>query len=165
MSEPIEVGPYPVTPVDAAAEAVLVVSRLLVGVAAQSLAATEAHITLAQYRALVVLGSTGPQNLGAFADALGVHPSTLTRLCDRLVAKGLIERNVSAESRRETTVTLSASGRALVRAETERRRAAVREIVEHLDVATQRRVASAFTALADAADQGQFHAWRLGWTA
>jgi DNA-binding MarR family transcriptional regulator len=150
---------------DDATEAVVVVSRVLVGVAAQSLAASEAHITLAQYRALVVLGSAGPQNVGALAEALGVHPSTLTRLCDRLVAKGLIERKVSTQSRRETTVALSTSGRALVRAETDRRRAAVREIVECLDAATQRHVASAFNALADAADHGPFHAWRFGWTA
>jgi len=143
----------------------VLVSRVLVGVAAESLAATESQLTLAQYRALVVLGSAGPQNVAALAGALGVHPSTLTRLCDRLVAKRLIERRTSPTSRREVMVTLSETGRRLVRAETRRRRAAIREIVARLDRPTQLQIVAALGALVDAADEGPFHAWRLGWTA
>src|SRR5438552_18482085 len=56
---------------DAATDAVLVVSRALVGIAAQSLAATEAQITLPQYRALVVLSARGAHNLAASAERLG----------------------------------------------------------------------------------------------
>ena len=150
---------------DAATEAVVLVSRVLVGVAAQSLAATESQLTLAQYRALVVLGSAGPQNVVALAELLGVHPSTLTRLCDRLVAKGLVERRMSPTSRREVVVTLSETGRRLVRAETRRRRAAIREIVARFDRCTQLEIVSVLGVLGDAADEGPFHAWRLGWTA
>ncbi len=150
---------------DAATEAVVLVSRVLVGVAAQSLAATESQLTLTQYRALVVLGSTGPQNVAALAELLGVHPSTLTRLCDRLVAKGLVARRTSPTSRREVVVALSDAGRRLVRAETRRRRAAIREIVAHLDRRTQLEMVAVLGTLVDAADEGPFHAWRLGWTA
>src|SRR2546423_15581452 len=83
------------------ADAVLAASRALVGVAARSLAGTEATVTLVQYRALVLLGSRGEMNVGSLADALDIHQSTATRLCDRLVAKGLVARTASAESRRE----------------------------------------------------------------
>src|SRR5437868_15225897 len=88
---------------DAVAQA-LVASRALVGVAARSLSALEADVTLPQYRALVLLSSRGEQNVSALADALGIHPSTATRLCDRLLNKGLIDRATSAGSRREVAL-------------------------------------------------------------
>lgn len=150
---------------DAATDAVLVVSRALVGIAAQSLAATEAHITLPQYRALVVLATRGAQNVGALAEGLGIHPTTLTRLCDRLIEKEFIERTNSAENRREVYLTLSNTGRALVRAETKRRRAAIRALVGRLDRDTQIEIVDACTALANVAQEIPSHAWKLGWTA
>jgi DNA-binding MarR family transcriptional regulator len=151
--------------VDDATDAVLLVSRALVGLAAKSLAATEDQITLPQYRALVVLDSRGDQNVSTLADTLGIHPSTLTRLCDRLIEKRWIERRTSGESRREVTLGLGEKGRALVRAETERRRRAIREIVERVDPATQSAIADVFSALAEAAEEVHGHAWKLGWTA
>jgi len=150
---------------DDATDVVLLMSRMLVGVAAQSLAATEDRITLVQYRALVMLASLGEQNVGALAEELGIHGSTATRLCDRLLADGFIDRTTSQRSRREVTVALNAKGRALVRAETARRRQAIRDIVARLDEATQQQVIDAFGPLAGAADVGADHAWRLGWTA
>jgi len=152
-------------PIDEATEAVLRASRALVGVAAQSLARTEARLSLVQYRALVALGLNGEQNVGTLADTLGIHPSTATRLCDRLVAKGLVARGPSEESRREVTVRLSRAGGALVRAETDRRRQAIRRIVERLDRATQMEIVDAVGALVDAAEEVHDDAWRLGWTA
>ena len=68
----------------------LLASRALVGVAARSLAGVEEQVTLVQYRALVLLDA-GPQNVGTLAKALGIHPSTATRLCDRLTTKGLVK--------------------------------------------------------------------------
>jgi DNA-binding MarR family transcriptional regulator len=150
---------------DEATDVVLLASRALVGVAARSLAATEDQITLVQYRALVALGAQGEQNVGSLADALGIHPSTATRLCDRLIAKGFIDRRTSAESRREVTLALSDSGRALVRAETLRRRRAIRRIVARLDVEMQLEIVEAFGALAEAAEEVTDQAWKLGWTA
>ena len=67
-------------------------------------------VTLPQYRALVVLAARGPQRMGDLAEALGVHPSTATRLCDRLVDRQLVRRAVDRTNRRETTITLVAQG-------------------------------------------------------
>ena len=92
---------------DESIDAVLVASRVLVGVAARSLATTEDTITLVQYRTLVLLGSRGEMNVGSVAAALDVHQSTATRLCDRLVAKGLVNRRTSEESRREVFIALT----------------------------------------------------------
>jgi DNA-binding MarR family transcriptional regulator len=150
---------------DEAVEMVLVASRALVGVAARSLAATESDITLRQYRALVLLSSRGDQNVSGLAEALEIHPSTATRLCDRLLAKGLIERRTSVENRREVTVGVSAAGKGLVRAVTTRRRRELRRIVSALDRSEQNLVIDAFTAFALAAGEVPDHAWQLGWTA
>jgi DNA-binding MarR family transcriptional regulator len=100
--------------VDEVTDAVLVASRALVSVAAKSLAGVEHDVTLPQYRAVVVLASRGPLNAGELAEALGVHPSTVTRLCDRLVAKSLVERRPHPDNRREVVLAPTAEGRRLV---------------------------------------------------
>jgi len=108
---------------DEVAEALLDASRALVAVAARSVA-NVSEVTLPQYRALVVLARRATVTVGDLASALDVHPSTATRLCDRLEAKGLIRRQHSGSTdRRETTLRLSVQGRQLVdRVTTKRRR-------------------------------------------
>jgi DNA-binding MarR family transcriptional regulator len=145
--------------------ALLAASRALVGVAARSLADIDGTITLPQYRALVLLAIRGDQNVGGLADALDIHPSTTTRLCNRLVAKGLVERTTSEGNRREVTVALTADGDALVRAVAAKRRAEVRRIVTRLDPDARRALVDAFTTFADAAGEAPDDAWKLGWAA
>lgn len=149
---------------DPATEAVLVGSRALVGVAARSLAAMEDNITLVQYRALVLLASRGDLNVGALAERLGVHQSTATRLCDRLVSKGLIDRATSAESRREVLLSLTRAGQSLVGAVTARRRDEIAKIMTRLTPGQRDRLADALRAFADAAGELPDDAWKLGWT-
>jgi DNA-binding MarR family transcriptional regulator len=146
-------------------DAVLVASRALVGVAARSLADTEETITLVQYRALVLLASRGEMNVGALADALDVHQSTATRLCDRLVARGLVNRSLSARSRREVVVSLSRAGRAIIRSVTAKRRAEIDRVMTRLTAKQRAAVTDAFTVFADAAGEAPDDAWMLGWTA
>jgi DNA-binding MarR family transcriptional regulator len=148
-----------------ATSALLVASRALVGVAARSLAATEATITLPQYRALVLLASRGDQNVSSLADALGIHPSTTTRLCNRLAAKRLIKRATSSDSRREVTVTLSPAGQALLGSVTARRRNELKRIVARLDPEMRRALVDSLASFAEAAGEIPDDAWKLGWTA
>ena len=49
-------------------------------------------VTLPQFRSLVVLATAGPQTVSALADRLAVHASTMTRMCNRLVTRGLVVR-------------------------------------------------------------------------
>src|ERR1700759_3345586 len=86
-------------------------SRALVAVAARSLAAAGDEVTLPQYRALVVLAANGPQGTAELAAALAVNPSTATRMCDRLVRKGLVRRHRQAGDRRSGPIALAAPGR------------------------------------------------------
>ncbi len=143
--------------------ALLAGSRALVGVVARSLADLDGTITLPQYRALVLLATRGDQNVGMLADALGIHPSTTTRLCNRLVGKGLVARTTSEGNRREVTVTLTADGRALVRAVSAKRRAEIRRIVARLDPDDRTALVDALTAFSDAAGEALDDAWMLGW--
>lgn len=149
---------------DAVTDAVLTASRALVGVAARSLAVVDSEVTLAQYRALVVLASRGPTLVGELAEALGIHPSTTTRLCDRLVAKKLVTRTQGRDNRRETTVSLSVKGRRLVERVTELRRREIAAIVERVPSELWSATVAALSAFAEAAGELPQQAWALGWS-
>ena len=56
-------------------DAVLSASRVLVAIAARSLADAGEEVTLPQYRSLVVLASRGPQSMAALAEAVAVTPA------------------------------------------------------------------------------------------
>ncbi|WP_433617596.1 MarR family winged helix-turn-helix transcriptional regulator [Dactylosporangium sp. CA-139114] len=95
-------------------EALLAVSRSMVALAARSLAALGTDVTLPQYRTLVLLAGGGPQRSAVLARELGVAPSTLTRMCDRLVRKSLIHRFHRHNDRRSIWLGLTPAGRDLV---------------------------------------------------
>ena len=134
-------------------DAVLTASRTMVAVATRSLGAAAEDTTLAQYRALVVLASRGPQRMVDLAEALGVAPSTAGRMCDRLVRKGLIRRQRARADRRSVLVSISAAGREVVDQATERRRDLIAGILSRLPAARQRAVAEALRAFAEAAGE------------
>jgi len=69
------------------------------------------RIPPSQLRVLTVLAWHGPMNLNRLSLELGAIPSSASRLCDRLEAAGLIQRQVSVGSRREVTLSLSVQGR------------------------------------------------------
>ena len=157
-------GPPSGREVDDVVDGVLRSSRVLVSIAARSLAGVADKVTVPQYRALVVLASRGPQNAGALAEVLGVHSSTLTRLCDRLVHKGLITRRESPINRREVLVRLTTRGRRLVRSVTDRRRAEIAGIVERVPKAQREAMVLALQAFGDAAGEATESAWLPGWS-
>ncbi|MBW0105562.1 MarR family winged helix-turn-helix transcriptional regulator [Pseudonocardia sp. KRD291] len=109
-------------PEDALVDAVMTASRALLAVAARSLAAVDEDVTLPQYRTLVVLAQYGARRPADLAASLAVTPSTATRMCDRLVAKGLIDRERADDDRRAVAVALTRDGEDLVRNVTGHRR-------------------------------------------
>jgi DNA-binding MarR family transcriptional regulator len=145
-------------------DGVLRASRALVAVAARSIAQVDDALTLPQFRTLVALAAWGPQNVGALAEEVGVHSSTATRMCDRLVVKGLIDREASAESRREVIVRLTPAGRRLLRRVTTARRRAIGEIVAKVPVHLRDAMVGALQAFSDAAGEVPDQAWTAGWS-
>jgi DNA-binding MarR family transcriptional regulator len=144
-------------------DSVLAASRALVAVAARSLAAAGDEVTLPQYRALVVLAARGPQGTAELAAALAVNPSTATRMCDRLVRKGLVRRHRQAGDRRAVRIALTAAGRDLVAAVSARRREELARLLGALPVAEHEPVIAAFRAFAAAAGELPEPGAALGW--
>ncbi len=144
-------------------DAVLSASRVLVAVAARSLADVAEEVTLTQYRTLVVLASRGPQNLAGLAEAVGVTPATATRMCDRLVRKGLIRRRTERDDRRQLRVALTAKGRSLVDAVTGRRRQEIGRIMSEIPAEQQAILVQALGRLASAAGEVPEQDWTTGW--
>ena len=148
---------------DAVRDAVMLGSRALVGIAARSLAEVSADVSLAQYRVLVLIQGLGPQTMGALAESLDVNPSTVTRVCDVLVEKGLIRRSSAQASRRSVSADLTAKGRRIVSQVMDRRARLIDDVVGKLSPAAQRRLARSLGELAEVADDSSHHAWTLGW--
>src|ERR1700691_5325052 len=107
---------------DSILDAVVTASRVLVAIAARSLADAGEEVTLTQYRSLVVLASRGPQGVAALAEAVAVTPPTAPRLAARRVPKGLVRRRTDRQDRRQVRIALTEAGRRLVDLVTERRR-------------------------------------------
>jgi DNA-binding MarR family transcriptional regulator len=149
---------------DELVDTVLAASRALVAVAARSLAAAGDEVTLPQYRALVVLAANGPQGTADLAAALAVNPSTATRMCDRLVRKGLVRRHRQAGDRRTVRIALTPAGRDLVAAVTRRRRAELARLLSALPQAQHEPVIAAFQAFAEAAGEIPAPSAALGWS-
>ena len=149
---------------DDVTEAVLSASRVLVAVAARSLADVVDDVTLPQYRTLVLLCARGPLGMSELADHLGCAASTATRLCDRLVARRLVSRRHRATNRREVEVAATAAGGRLVRAVTDRRRAEISRIVEAMPARHRAAMVRALRAFASAAGEVPDQAWATGWS-
>jgi DNA-binding MarR family transcriptional regulator len=145
-----------------AVDELLAASRALVAVAARSLADAE-EVTLPQWRALVVLSTRPGTTVSDLANALGVHSTTATRLCDRLVRKGLVRRTPGVEDRRSIEVHLAPAGTRLVEGVTERRRADLEAIVERMTDAEAAAVAAALATFAEAARERPDAVDLFGW--
>lgn len=148
---------------DSIVDAVLSASRVLVAVAARSLADAGEEVTLTQYRSLVVLASRGPQGVAALAEAVAVTPPTASRLVDRLVKKGMVRRRTDRQDRRQVRIALSDSGRELIDAVSARRRLEIADLLAAIPHETQRSVAIALAQLAESAGEVPEQDWSTGW--
>ncbi len=110
-----------------------------------------------------MLASRGPQNLAGLAEAVGVTPATATRMCDRLVRKGLIRRREERGDRRQLRLVLTEKGRMLVDAVTERRRREIERIISEIPAEEQVVLVNALGRLAAAAGEVPEQDWTTGW--
>ena len=148
---------------DSMVDAVLSASRVLVAIAARSLADAGEDVTLTQYRSLVVLASRGPKTVAELADLVAVTPPTASRLCDRLVKKGLIRRRAGRHDRRQVHIALTETGRELIDTVTVRRRREIADLLAAIPLETQRSVVTALAKLAEVAGEVPEQDWSAGW--
>lgn len=146
-------------------DAVMAAARVLVAVAATSIAEVEDTVSVPQLRVLVMLATQGPLNLVAVAEALGVHPSNATRTVERLVVAGLVDRRDVPTDRRNVSLTLTAKGRMLVDSVFEHRRAAIERVIRRMPESKRRALPAALENFADAAGEVlEQHAGDMQWT-
>jgi DNA-binding MarR family transcriptional regulator len=156
-------SPVVAPPEEQLVDAVLSASRVLVAIAARSLADVGEEVTLTQYRSLVVLASRGPQGVAALAEAVAVTPPTASRMCDRLVKKGLVTRRTDRRDRRQVRIALSPGGRLLVDAVTARRRQEIERLVGSIPEDSRAGVVAALAHLSQTAGEVPEQDWSTGW--
>src|SRR3954470_10659537 len=99
-----------------------------------------------QLRALTVLQESPGANLNELASGMGVTVSTTSRLVDRLIAAGLVDRRPSEVTRREVSISLTDTGRAVLQRYDDLR---VKALRVRLDQLGSEQRAAAVAALAD----------------
>ncbi len=142
----------PVSPavVEADVDAVMAATRAFVAVAARSLVLVEDAVSLMQWRALVVISAGERLSLNEVAAAVGVHPSTATRLSDRLIAQGLLLRQQDPTDHRYVVLSLTRKGQRLVDKVTAARRSDIRDVLVNVEPSRRRRIAKALQEFAAA---------------
>jgi DNA-binding MarR family transcriptional regulator len=148
---------------DTIIETVLTTSRVFVAIAARSVASIESDVTLPQFRLLIVLAAHGAQGLRSLAEFLAVNASTATRMCDRLVRKGLIRRRTSPSDRREIRLALTEKGRDLVDHATNQRRIELSRLLGSVPAEEQRHRVRALAYINAAAGEVPDQDWANGW--
>jgi DNA-binding MarR family transcriptional regulator len=102
----------------------------------------------AQLRALLIVDEAGAINLTKLARMLGASTSATSKLCDRLVAAGLLARQQAAASRREITLRSTESGQRVARWVRDQRRAALDRTLASLSPEGRRDLARGLAELA-----------------
>jgi DNA-binding MarR family transcriptional regulator len=152
-------------PRDEVVDAVLDACRVLVAITARSMAATSEVTDLLHLRALVVLSSRPPMSLGALAEAVGIHLTRASRLCDRLVARGWVDRADDPENRRQLLLRLTPAGRQVVDGVMHARAEQIRPILAGMDAVDRRSLVTALREFARASgDLAAHDLWALGWS-
>ena len=93
----------------------------------------ESHVTLPLLRVLVQLRESPGSSTGEIANHLGVTPSAVTGLVDRLVDLGFVRREAHPHDRRVSCNFLEAAGREVLGQAADKRDGLVGEILQELN--------------------------------
>jgi len=107
-----------------------------------------AHVTLTQLMLLRRLRE-GSQSAGALAHSLGLSPTSVTRLVDRLEQHGLVERHRSVDDRRCVEIRLEPKGERLLGEVKVMRGTDVHRAVESMTAEERRRLTAALRHLVE----------------
>jgi DNA-binding MarR family transcriptional regulator len=140
-------------------DALLRAARAFSGIVAASLAQVDDQVTPQQLRVLVVVATHRPANASTISDALDLHPSSATRLCDRLVGAGLLDRRSDPDDRRQVTLRLTDSGLRLLGVVMEHRRRRLTEVLRGLTKDQRRDLERCLTLFSDAVGEPSEADW------
>lgn len=147
------------------ADVVLAACRVLVALSAQSIAAVDDLADVTQVRVLVIVASTEPVSLGVLAEAAQLHPSTASRLCDRMVGEDLLDRSDDPTNRRALNLRVTAKGRRVVAAMVRHRREAIMPMLRAMPAPRRRDLVDVLREFADGGGEPPGRdLWSMGWT-
>ena len=112
----------------------------------------ELNLTIPQLKSLFFIANQGSTNFTKLASALGVTPSNVTGIVDRLVEQGLVSRQENPEDRRMLMLRVTDKGEAIIADLRERRASHISEILAHLSSEELNIVVKGFNLLAKAAE-------------
>ncbi|WP_164704301.1 MarR family winged helix-turn-helix transcriptional regulator [Blastococcus litoris] len=135
-------------------DALLRLARTVVG-ASMRAADQLGQPSVVQLRAVGVLDGLGVANLGRLAADLGIAVSTTSRLVDRLVAAGLVDRRQSPHSRREVALSVTPRGSEVLGRYDELRLGELRDLLAGLPANRRPEVVAALAEFAGAATEVQ----------
>jgi DNA-binding MarR family transcriptional regulator len=107
------------------------------------------NLTIAQLKSLFFIASQGAINFRKVAAALGVSPSNVTGIVDRLVEHGLVSREENPEDRRVLLLRATDKGEALLANLRESSISRMSDILAQLSVGELSALARGLTALAN----------------
>ncbi|MFC5381761.1 MarR family winged helix-turn-helix transcriptional regulator [Aquipuribacter nitratireducens] len=112
------------------------------------------RLSASQLRVLVAVERAGEATASQLALSLDALPSSVTRLCDRLVAAGHIERSRGEEDRRVQVVRLTAAGAALLDRLERHRRTALQRAMRDMSEADREALLHGLAAFSAASADG-----------
>ncbi len=107
-------------------------------------------LTMAQLKSLFFINNQGSTNSGKLAAALGVTPTNVTGIIDRLVKQDLVSRTEDMQDRRMLLLQATGRGEELVVKLRERRRGYLSEALARFSVDELATLAQGFNLLAEA---------------
>jgi DNA-binding MarR family transcriptional regulator len=126
-------------------------TRVLVGISWDSAHAAPDGVTFPQFRMLLILGELGQVSCSVLAAALGVNASSVTRLADKLEARGYLARGADPRNRSVVAVAVTDAGRQVVAQVLARRHAALGALLGQLSAGRRQAAARVARELVDAA--------------
>ncbi|MGC4932951.1 MarR family transcriptional regulator [Gordonia sp. DT30] len=124
-------------------------TRDLLAVAMTSVGQTT-DVSMPQMRLLFAVGDAGSMSCGALARELGVGGSSVTRLADRLVASGHLDRRPGADNRSLVLLSLTEAGQSTIDGVLASRARVLRDALARLDDTTRTGLLTGADALHDA---------------
>jgi DNA-binding MarR family transcriptional regulator len=136
--------------VDAAAASIETAAAALVSVLDTAGCEDAARVSPTQLRTLRLVADNPGLNVNGLAERLGVNPSSASRLCDRLEALGLLDRQAADRDRREVKISLTAQSRTLLDKLAEHRRRALTAVLASMTEPARRDLERSLAAFAQA---------------
>lgn len=110
------------------------------------------ELTPPQFFALMTIARLGRTKMSPLGDELGLSMGAASTLIDRLVTRGMVERDADPADRRAVYVCLSPKGEDVLREAKAGRRTIIAQVLEQMPPENRQRVIAGLETLADAWD-------------